>query len=84
MTLLPFFASYLELLLRLSAGLPVYVKTITTDNRINSRSLHSATPDSLSTLVALANFMRLSLLKAAHAGVGEWRVTGNPGALRSG
>jgi hypothetical protein len=29
-------------------------------------------------LVALANFMRLSLLKAAHAGVGECRVAGNP------
>jgi hypothetical protein len=35
-------------------------------------------------LVALANFMRLSLLKAAHAGVGEFRVAGNPGTLRSG
>jgi hypothetical protein len=29
-----------------------------------------ATPDFLLRLVALANFMRLSFLKAAHAGVG--------------
>jgi hypothetical protein len=35
-------------------------------------------------LEALANFMRLSLLKTAHAGVGECRVAGNPGALQSG
>ena len=40
-------------------------------NRINRRSLHYATPDFLSSLVALANFMLLSILKAAHAGVGE-------------
>jgi hypothetical protein len=33
----------------------------------NSRSLHYATPDFLSNLVALAKFMRLSLRKAAHA-----------------
>jgi hypothetical protein len=33
----------------------------------NRRSLHYATPDFLLSLVALANFMRLSLLKAAHA-----------------
>jgi hypothetical protein len=33
----------------------------------NRRSLHYATPDFLLVLVALANFMRLSLLKAAHA-----------------
>jgi hypothetical protein len=32
----------------------------------------------------LANFMRLSLRKAARAAVGEYRVTGNPGTLRSG
>jgi len=31
---------------------------------------HYATPDFLSSLVALANFMRLSLLKAAHAAAG--------------
>jgi hypothetical protein len=35
-------------------------------------------------LVALANFMRLSLTKAAHVDVGERGVAGNPGALRSG
>jgi hypothetical protein len=33
----------------------------------NSRSLHYATPDFLWRLVALANFMRLSSRKAAHA-----------------
>jgi hypothetical protein len=48
------------------------------------RSLHSATPNFLSNLVALANFMPLSLLKAAHAGVGEDSVAGNPGSLQSG
>jgi hypothetical protein len=48
----------------------------------NRRSLHCATPDFLSRLKALANVMRLSLLKAAHAGVGECRVAGNPGTLR--
>jgi hypothetical protein len=32
----------------------------------------------------LANFMRLSLLKAARAAAVECRVAGNPGALRSG
>jgi uncharacterized protein YigA (DUF484 family) len=32
----------------------------------NRRSLHSATPDFLLSLVALAIFMRLSLTKAAH------------------
>ena len=42
----------------------------------NSRSLHYATPDFLSNLVALANFMRLSLLKAARVAVGECRVAG--------
>jgi hypothetical protein len=35
----------------------------------NCRSLHYATPDFLSSLVALANFMRLSLKKAAHAAI---------------
>jgi hypothetical protein len=34
--------------------------------RKNRRSLHSATPDFLLSLVALAIFMRLSLTKAAH------------------
>jgi hypothetical protein len=43
-----------------------------------------ATPDFLWRLVALANFMRLSFLKAAQAGVGECRVAGNPGTLWSG
>jgi hypothetical protein len=33
------------------------------------RSLHYAAPDFLLVLVALADFMRLSLLKAAHAAV---------------
>jgi hypothetical protein len=32
----------------------------------NRRSLHSATPDFLWRLVALASFMRLSLMKAAY------------------
>jgi hypothetical protein len=35
-------------------------------------------------LVASTNFMRLSLVKAAHAAVGESCVAGNPGTLRSG
>jgi hypothetical protein len=34
--------------------------------------------------VALANFLRLSLTKAAHVDVGEGCVAGNPGSLRSG
>jgi hypothetical protein len=46
-------------------------------------SLHYATPDFLSRFVALANFMRLSLRKAAHVDAGEGRVAGNPGPLRS-
>ena len=41
-------------------------------------------PDFLSSLAALANFMRLSLRKAAHVAVGEYCVVGNPGTLRSG
>ena len=44
----------------------------------------SATPDFLLGLVALANFMRLSLRKAARVGAGEGRVAGNPGAFQSG
>jgi hypothetical protein len=36
-------------------------------------------PDFLWSLVALAHLMRLSLLKAAHAAVGECHVAGNPG-----
>jgi hypothetical protein len=35
----------------------------------NRRSLHCATPDFVSRLVALANFMRLSVRKAAHAAI---------------
>ena len=38
-----------------------------------------AFPDFLWRLLALADFMRLSLLKAAHVVVGECRVAGNPG-----
>jgi hypothetical protein len=48
------------------------------------QALHCAPPDFLLRLVAAANFMRLSLTKAAHVDVGECRVAGNPGALRSG
>jgi hypothetical protein len=36
-------------------------------------------PDFLWSLVALAHLMRLSLLKDAHAAVGECHVAGNPG-----
>jgi hypothetical protein len=49
----------------------------------NRRSLHSATPDFLSSLLALANFMRLSLRKARIRGLGWYRDVGNPGPLRS-
>jgi hypothetical protein len=45
-----------------------------TGKKENSRSLHYAPPDFLWTLVALANFMRLSLQKAAHAVVAWSRV----------
>ena len=37
--------------------------------KANRRSLHFATPDFLWNLVAPASFMRLSLLKGAHAAV---------------
>jgi hypothetical protein len=50
----------------------------------NCRSLPYATSDFLSNWVALAIFMRLSLLKAAHAAASECRVAGNPSTLRSG
>ena len=50
----------------------------------NRRALHYATLDFLSSLVALANFLRLSLRKAAYAAVVGCRDVGNPGALRSG
>jgi hypothetical protein len=49
----------------------------------NRRSLHYATPNFLLRLVALANFMRLSLGKAARVGAGEGLAAGNPGSLRS-
>jgi len=52
--------------------------------RVNRRSLHYATPDFLLILAALANFMRLSLTKAAHVDVGECCVAENPGTLRPG
>jgi len=39
-------------------------------NRINRRSLHYAPPDFLFSEVALANFMRLSLRKAAYVALG--------------
>jgi hypothetical protein len=42
-------------------------KNISSKGRLNRRSLRYATPDFLLSLVALANFMRLSLRKAAHA-----------------
>jgi hypothetical protein len=45
-------------------------------------SFHNWVPDFLSNIVALANFTRLSLLKAVHAALGECRVAGNPGMLR--
>src|ERR1700733_6771150 len=42
-------------------------KSLRENRKRNSRSLHRATPDFLLSLEALANFMGLSLLKAAHA-----------------
>ena len=50
----------------------------------HSRSLHFASPNFLWMLLESANFMRLSLMKAAHAAVSQSRVAGNPGSLRSG
>jgi hypothetical protein len=44
-----------------------------------AKSYGGLPPDFLSSLVALTNLMRLSLLKAAHVGVGECHVAGNPG-----
>ncbi len=41
-----------------------------------------ATPDFLLRLIALANFMQLFLLKAAHVAAGVCCVAGNPGTLR--
>jgi hypothetical protein len=42
---------------------------VTLDLKRNRRSLHSATPEFLWKLVALANIMRLSLEKGAHVAV---------------
>ncbi len=39
--------------------------------KAHHRSLHFATPEFLSRLVALANFMRLSLMKAAHVDLSD-------------
>jgi len=44
---------------------------------------HCAPPDFLLRLVASANFLRLSLTKAANVAVGEDGVAGNPGSLLS-
>jgi hypothetical protein len=41
---------------------------------------NQGSPDFLSDSVALANFMPLSLRKAAHVAVGECRVVGNQGS----
>jgi hypothetical protein len=46
------------------------------EGKAHRRSLHYATPDFLSKLVALPNFMRLSLLKAAHVAVAECCAAG--------
>jgi hypothetical protein len=48
---------------------PLRMMILWENQKRNRRSLHYATPDFLSRLVALANFMRLSLRKAAHAAV---------------
>jgi hypothetical protein len=56
-------------------------KNIPTRGPLNCRSLHCAPPDFLSRLVALANFMRLSLRRAAYVVAGESRGAGNPGTL---
>jgi hypothetical protein len=42
------------------------LKSLRENWRRNRRSLHCAASDFLSRLVALVNFMRLSLMKAAH------------------
>jgi E3 ubiquitin-protein ligase DOA10 len=49
----------------------------------NSRSLHYAPPDFQLRVVASVNFMWHSLRRAAHVAVGECRVVGDPGTLRS-
>ena len=43
------------------------LKSLLEKRKENRRSLHCATPDFLWMLVALANIMRLSLRKGAHA-----------------
>jgi hypothetical protein len=43
-----------------------------------ARAIVGLPPDFLWSLVALAHLMRLSLLKAAHAAVGECHAAGNP------
>jgi hypothetical protein len=48
----------------------------------NRRSLNCATPDFLSSLMALAGFMRLSSRRGAHAALFWCSVAGNPGSLR--
>src|SRR3984885_5466086 len=48
------------------------------------RSLRSATPDFLLTLMALVHFMRLSLTERRTRGHFQCSVAGNPGTLRSG
>jgi hypothetical protein len=40
-------------------------------------------PDFLLGWMGVAEFMRLSVKKAAHVGIGECRVAGNPGAPSS-
>ena len=45
----------------------ISLQSLGEDQQEHRRSLHYATPDFLLILVALSNFMRLSLLKAAHA-----------------
>jgi hypothetical protein len=49
----------------------IYPRHIRCARKGNSRSLPCAPPDFLLRLVALANFMRLSLRKAAHVDAGE-------------
>jgi hypothetical protein len=46
---------------------------------LQEKKMEGLRPDFLWSLVALAHLMRLSLLKAAHAAVGECHVAGNPG-----
>ncbi len=50
---------------------------------LQERKKEGLFPDFLWSLVALANLMRLSLLKAAQAALGECHVAGNPGCPSS-